>query len=1073
MMKKTRILSVFLSLVLLAGVLTPPAPAQALGQGLTQSQSSSQKGPQIPGARADGVTSVSDYDPERDGYFAYLPISYYDNPMDPATSEILTGELPVIVWQKKIFVLAMDLSRITNLICDEIGEKVYISWWNRKLSLTLGQTTASFVLGNIKDPYLYDSFSLYVPPFQDENGDAWVPLTDVCTIMGVDLIAQQKNDRIRYLVNPPQRDVYDVLADLYDDSKRSPYAFTYQADEAILAIAEESSRTALSLDGMLNGKSDYAAYVCLRAISGFDYLMQYHPVTYIWNRVMEKRGPVNKEYDKDLWDKIIAESLLKRLWFGTENEAGEMAEEIVDFTSYEIGLLFFNGITDTVLSEEDKLMRTVEILQENFKNVSSYMSQKTSLKYQKILSRYERMRDFAGPKWKILNAEMTTLTVLLKTGLAFANNADAFMARDKVLDNALGDFLGKSSYSVLSDAAVAKMQSEYKSLMANPVAHSLTDALWDSLSETVITGAVNAGLGLISLITEGIKFAAKLDPIYQEAMDSMITYQISLMGTVLEQETGFGFFTYSKTDPASLKGSELDREILKAYLYFKSCATTRELAHEIFEFDEYYLTKLFQELTLLEYVYGQDYDERPLPYAERIADLQGSDTRMIGQLTPLYVSVSGSVLTWGDEEPVPDALIEVTTENDQPCLDFTADGEGAYHAVYIPVFWPEDGIIEKFDPNFQIKLRFSAEKIEGEDEKHFTFRPKAEETLEDAHLLEKGSLQTTVVDKETGDPIGDAGYRLELANPEIYEGKIEVQIIYGGRADASGQILREDLAPGLYRATFWAEGYESEDAVFEVKSGKLTKLSKVELEKKALWLIVEENYADIANNGLWSVHLYYSYDEEGRLTEISGDHAGQRYRHYSYNEKGQMTEEVEGSTGGFWRGSRYSYDAEGRVIRIDNYLLKDAADWRDATWEENGYQTKRYEGDELAETAYYSAKSALYYSYTYEYNEAGLLVKEVEWSDGKADRAVIYEYDEENRLIKETSSSGRIITITYEYDPEGRLVTETNKYSEYVYQYTYDINGNLVREEIYSGLGKKLATRITYTYKKFPFEEKP
>jgi YD repeat-containing protein len=298
-----------------------------------------------------------------------------------------------------------------------------------------------------------------------------------------------------------------------------------------------------------------------------------------------------------------------------------------------------------------------------------------------------------------------------------------------------------------------------------------------------------------------------------------------------------------------------------------------------------------------------------------------------------------------------------------------------------------------------------------------------------------------------------------------------VKVNWGGRSDDTGQVLEEKLPPGLYRATFWADGYESAQAAFEVRSGEVTRLSKVELKKKAVWLIVEEDYQDIANDGLWSVHLYYSYDEKGRLTEIDGERAAQHYRHYAYDENGLVTEQIEGSTGGFWTGRKYSYDELGRVIRIDSYLLMNADDWRDASWQENGYQTKRYEGENLAETGYYSDKQTLYYSYTYENNEAGLLVKEVEWSDGKADRVVIYEYDEQGRLIKSTSSSGRIITVTYEYNEAGQLSKETNLYSEYVTLYFYDEHGNMIREERYSRLGKKLASRTTYTYKQFPFED--
>ena len=64
-MKKMRFFAAFLAAVLL---LTAAVPAQAAN------------GPQIPGDRADGIYAVDEYVPDRDGYFAYLPIRYYADP---------------------------------------------------------------------------------------------------------------------------------------------------------------------------------------------------------------------------------------------------------------------------------------------------------------------------------------------------------------------------------------------------------------------------------------------------------------------------------------------------------------------------------------------------------------------------------------------------------------------------------------------------------------------------------------------------------------------------------------------------------------------------------------------------------------------------------------------------------------------------------------------------------------------------------------------------------------------------------------------------------------------------------
>ena len=1101
MMKKSRFLSVLLAAVLLFGTVTPAqtqafssdqtqtASLQAALYSLSQTQTTSltqapmlslsqgEKGPQIPGARTDGVSSVNDYDPERDGYFAYLPILYYESPWNVTDSEKKEGDLPVIVWKNKIFVSADNLAKVAGLDKEENAGKIRFVWEERELILTLDDKMASFILGvfkeGLQDPYIEDRFALHEAPFTGTDSVSYVPLTDVCAVMGVDLIATDDGDgTIRYGINPPQRDVYDVLASFRDDDLREGYQFIYEADPAALKKAEVSSRTVLALDGLLKGDKDYALYCLLRVLSSYDYLKQYTPNQFVWNKVVLGRDPQKKDIDKKYWDRILAESLIRDLWLGTEDEVLAMANKVVDFTASDLGLLF-NDITDSVLSGEDKLTDTVLFLKNNLKNTSFYMSQNTSLKYQKILDRYEKEMSTAVPKWKALGSALNGAALILKTGLACANDMKAFEGRDKVMDDALKLFLNYGGFYYVSNEAIAKMREEYKGYSQNAESYSLKKAIFDSLSEAVISGIISKGLGLGSLVLEGFKLASSLIPAYQETLDSMVAYQTSLLSIAVQQEAHLDAYTGilkgSSVDHLTLEGTALDKDIQQAYMYLKSCATTRALVQKAFEYKDSQLTRLYDEMTILGHTYGLSGEDRPRSYAERIAALQSSDSTFIEQLIPLYVSVDGKVLTWGDEKPVPDAVIEVT-EHGQQRVDFNADGEGAYHQIYIPIFWPADGIIE-FDKEFEIHLYFRAEETEGDDRKHFAFQPKAETEISDAHLLQKGTLEAYVVDKDSGDPIAEPGYEAELTNPEIYRNEVEVQTLYGGRGDESGYVIQEKMAPGHYKAVFGADGYESEEVEFEIKSGEVTKLPKVELEKKKLWLIVEEDYADIANNGLWSVHLYYTYDEKGQLIEIDGEHVGQHYRHYSYDENGLMTEAIEGSTGGFYTGRKYSYDEEGRVIQIDSYLLMDAYDWRDASWQPNGSQTKRYEGQNLAETTYYTANGTLNYSYVYEYDEAGRLIQEVEWSDGKPDRSIIYEYDAAGRLIRDTSSSGRIITTDYEYNAEGLLSKETNQYSGYVYYYSYDQYGNLTEISRYANMGKQLSNRTTYTYKQFPFEE--
>ena len=856
MMKKSRFLSVLLAAVLLFGTVTPAqtqafssdqtqtASLQAALYSLSQTQTTSltqapmlslsqgEKGPQIPGARTDGVSSVNDYDPERDGYFAYLPILYYESPWNVTDSEKKEGDLPVIVWKNKIFVSADNLAKVAGLDKEENAGKIRFVWEERELILTLDDKMASFILGvfkeGLQDPYIEDRFALHEAPFTGTDSVSYVPLTDVCAVMGVDLIATDDGDgTIRYGINPPQRDVYDVLASFRDDDLREGYQFIYEADPAALKKAEVSSRTVLALDGLLKGDKDYALYCLLRVLSSYDYLKQYTPNQFVWNKVVLGRDPQKKDIDKKYWDRILAESLIRDLWLGTEDEVLAMANKVVDFTASDLGLLF-NDITDSVLSGEDKLTDTVLFLKNNLKNTSFYMSQNTSLKYQKILDRYEKEMSTAVPKWKALGSALNGAALILKTGLACANDMKAFEGRDKVMDDALKLFLNYGGFYYVSNEAIAKMREEYKGYSQNAESYSLKKAIFDSLSEAVISGIISKGLGLGSLVLEGFKLASSLIPAYQETLDSMVAYQTSLLSIAIQQEAHLDAYTgilKSSSDAhLTLEGAELNKDIQQAYMYLKSCATTRALVQKAFEYKDFQLTRLYEEMTILGHTYGLSGEDRLRSYAERIAALQSSDSTFIEQLIPLYVSVNGKVLTWGDEKPVPDAVCEIYDQGFSRVY-FLADEKGEYHDISIPIFWHEYGITE-FERDFDLKLSFYSKKVEiqGDDTKYVNFVPREPQDIDDVHLLWKGSLKALVTDKESGEQIEGVTYNMEHLDPELLK-KADIPTQFSGESDYFGNVILENmLPPGEYNLSFTKAGYGTETRTVTIEAGKTAEI---------------------------------------------------------------------------------------------------------------------------------------------------------------------------------------------------------------------------------------------------------
>ncbi|MBO4872602.1 MAG: hypothetical protein J5496_04215 [Lachnospiraceae bacterium] len=1055
-------------------------------------QAQTAKSPMIPGDREEAGTLLNDYDPERDGYFGYLPVRYYLEPLNIQESEVLQKDIPVIVWKNKIFMTPQDLATITGISFTEKAEKLQFVWGERKLVVTRDSAEASFVLGPVKQPYLQERFFLSVAPFRGTNQFLFVPFTDICAIMGVDLIAQEDGrdgENICYAVNPPQEDVYDLLAAFGDETKQKNYMYMYEADQSALYLAEGSSRTVMTLDGMLNADADYYLYASLNVISTMDYLTQYKPSRYIWNKVVLGRDPQRSDIDKQYWDSILAESLIRELWFASESETVSAAEKAADVMSSELGILFYDDAVAHFLAANSSAAEKVGGLIAQLEQAVSFnkanMSPQVYVKYNSMLTRYKNELNGISTKWSFALNGVSNVMKGVKTCLSAASDLSAFKGRDLVTEEGLKRFLDADHFNYLSSGAALRMKTEYTGYTEAPKMYAFAKAIWD----TVTGDAIEAAMGPASLITAGFQLATAMDPVYQKTLDSMVAYQTSLLSIAMQHETYDQAVKRILKDDrkihTELRDSFLDNEIFAAYLYYRSCAVTRELVQKAFEYEDPLLDALYQKTTLLGTTYGFQKDGRPLSYRERFdAVRDGLDSIIIANaVIPLYVSVDGKVLTFGDDQPVPDAVCLVS-EHGRQRVYFTADKKGEYRELYIPVFWPEYGITE-FDPDFDINLFFYSkdEEIEGDDSKKIAF--KAGEALEvpDAHLLWKGSLEAVVVDKESGERIEEPKFRLEHLTPEIFRA-YGIPTEFSGKGDWYGNVIQEELPPGTYKAVFSKEGYESQELEITIQSGQVTKWPEpIELEKKKVWLLVEEDYQDIANRGLWSYHLDYSYDEEGRLIEIGPMRAASNYCYYEYDEDGRKRLMIGGTSGSTWTAEKYTYDTENRLIRADQYTLdyegvSSREDWKNKTLHENGWKKYYYNGDLLVKIDHYSKDGAFQYGQYYEYDEDGRLLWDIEVDEegkqletwlGKRYQTT-YEYNEAGQLVKETYVGSRVITTVYEYDEAGQLVKETNLYTEYVSYYSYDEYGNRIEKDTYSKMGKSLASKTLYTYKLFPFE---
>lgn len=171
-------------------------------------------------------------------------------------------------------------------------------------------------------------------------------------------------------------------------------------------------------------------------------------------------------------------------------------------------------------------------------------------------------------------------------------------------------------------------------------------------------------------------------------------------------------------------------------------------------------------------------------------------------------------------------------------------------------------------------------------------------------------------------------------------------------------------------------------------------------------------------------------DEHGWVLKI--DHAGLALfqdAEYTYDEYGRVkTYELTNTNNSFLE---YTYDSEGRLIKVERPL----------------YNGSDYMGTSVSEYIY----------------SDGLLTQQVEYDRlGNKLHWVVFEYDNQGRLIKQTQNSEGCVpaVIHYCYSEDGLTCTKT--YDDSTEVTVYDANGNLIRLEYFSSV---ISHKCEYTYK--------
>jgi RHS repeat-associated protein len=193
----------------------------------------------------------------------------------------------------------------------------------------------------------------------------------------------------------------------------------------------------------------------------------------------------------------------------------------------------------------------------------------------------------------------------------------------------------------------------------------------------------------------------------------------------------------------------------------------------------------------------------------------------------------------------------------------------------------------------------------------------------------------------------------------------------------------------------------------------------------AMSLVWHAQNGTLSSTALGTVNTANTYNSFGEPdTETATSGANTLYSvDYDRDELGRITTKTE-TVGGVTTVYVYTYDNRGRLTNV----TKDGAAWRHYDYDANGNRTSATEDGGAAIVGLYDAQDRLtsYGSATYTYDAMGQLTSRTEGSD-----ATTYDYDELGTLMNVSSPSK---TIDYVVDASGRRVarkidgTTTNRY---------------------------------------------
>lgn len=179
-----------------------------------------------------------------------------------------------------------------------------------------------------------------------------------------------------------------------------------------------------------------------------------------------------------------------------------------------------------------------------------------------------------------------------------------------------------------------------------------------------------------------------------------------------------------------------------------------------------------------------------------------------------------------------------------------------------------------------------------------------------------------------------------------------------------------------------------------------------------------------------------------------------QYTETEYDEDFRVTKRnyYDGS-GNFKNYERYVYTPEGNI-----------SEWYRKYGSNNEYLYYNCDFDKnnnISKETYYYENGEAYNVSSYEYNAAQNLIRR---TDNLGDAELVREYDASGNLIRESHDSGTFYyENSFKYDLNNNVIEETYKTDDVYYKYLYDSNGNKINDIIYDDDGS-ISSETQYKY---------